>query len=278
MGIPENEVAADNQRRRMDELSTSPVGGVVESAASAVRPALAVGSALVAGGVSATSGLAVAGSIVAGLGIVDWFRKLGSSKVNENLESLGQATEDALNRVESVLREHGASIQEIKARVESAEFKEAMASAALQALRTSQSERLKRMALILANGVKENDLEPESVDDMMRAAVELKEADIILLGKIYESQKTLVEQQRRGEAPFIWHQNLQSYWKEFVNSGKLNPQEHLTYRSSFSRLESAGFVKWIPVAGDYGVGLEIHGLLFEGKRFYERLQEIGTAK
>jgi hypothetical protein len=35
-------------------------------------------------------------------------------------------------------------------------------------------------------------------------------------------------------------------------------------------------VKWIPSAGDYGVGLEIYGLMLEGKKFYERLQEIAV--
>jgi hypothetical protein len=99
MTLPENEVAADNQRRRMEELSKSPVGGVVENVISVASPALVVGSALVASGTTSATGLALAGGIVGGLGIMNWFRELGSSKVNENLEALGQATEDALKRV-----------------------------------------------------------------------------------------------------------------------------------------------------------------------------------
>lgn len=110
---------------------------------------------MIASGASSATGITVAGSVVAGLGIVDWFRKLGAAKVNENLESLGQATEDALNRVERVLSEHGTSIDELKSRLNSQGFKDGMASASLQALRTAQSNRLKRLALILANGVRE---------------------------------------------------------------------------------------------------------------------------
>jgi DNA-binding transcriptional MerR regulator len=268
MGLPDNEVAADNQRRKMEELSDSPAGGVIESAISVAGPTLAVGSALGA------HGLVVASSVVAGLGIIDWFRKLGSSKVNENLEALGQATEDALNRVESTLREHGTSIDEIKARIDSPEFKNGMASASLQALRTTQGDRLKRLALILANGVKEGDLGSESLDDMMRAAVELKDADIVLLGKIYESQKSLLKQSRLNTSN--WFGNVQTYWDEFVKSGALDASKHLVYRSSFSRLDSHGLIQKFREISTAAVGLEPYALLEEGLKFYERLQEIAV--
>jgi hypothetical protein len=59
MSLPENEVAADNQRRRMEKLSKSPVGGVIENVISVASPALAAGSALAVKGATAT-GLAVA--------------------------------------------------------------------------------------------------------------------------------------------------------------------------------------------------------------------------
>jgi hypothetical protein len=154
------------------------------------------------------------------------------------------------------------------------EFAEAISALALRAMYTSVKDRLRRLARIVVNGVKEYDLEPESLDDMMRAAVELKESDIILLGKLYGSQNRILCEP--GMNPQKWHGDIQSEWKRFISSGNLNPREHLGYRSSFSRLESAGFVKWIPSAGDYGVGLEIYGLMLEGKKFYERLQEIAV--
>jgi hypothetical protein len=257
----------------MEGISKSPVGGVIENVISVARPALAVGSALVSNGNRAATGLVVAGSIVGGLGIVDWFRKLGNSKVSENLEALGQATEDALNRVENTIREHGTSIDEIKARIESADFKNGIASAALQALRTTQKARLNRMALILANGVKEKDLESESLDDMMRAAAELKEEDIILLGNLHQWQNHILIE--KGMTPDKWFADIQQAHKQFVESGALKHQDHLRFRSSYTRLESLGLIQEIPsIHNHYGVGYELYALLLEGKKFYERLQEV----
>jgi hypothetical protein len=132
------------------------------------------------------------------------------------------------------------------------------------------------MALILANGVKENDLEPESLDDMMRAAVELKEADIVLLGKIYESQKSLLKQPRSN--PSHWFGEIQTYWDRFVDSGALDASKHLAYRSSLSRLESCGLIQKIRQIDTAAVGLEHYALLEEGMKFYERLQEIAIQR
>jgi hypothetical protein len=258
----------------MEGISKSPVGGVIENVISVARPALAVGSALVASASATTTGLVVAGGIVGGLGIVDWFRKLGSSKVSENLEALGQATEDALNRLENTLREHGTDVDKIKTRIESDEFKNGMASAVLQALRTTQENRLTRMALILANGVKENDLEPESLDDMMRAAVELKETDIVLLGEIYHSQVQIL---KNGGLSSEWSQQVANQWNNDFASSE---QRHLDIRSSLSRLESVGLIGTIRtnVSPDGSFAHQAFGLLLEGKKFYERLQEIAIPK
>jgi hypothetical protein len=273
MVLPENEVAADNQRRRLEEISNSSVGGLVESVISVVRPTVAVGSAVVASGGTVGAGLAVAGGIVGGLGIVDWFRKLGSSKVYENLESLGQATEDALKRVENTLREHGTGIDEIKARIESSGFKEGMASAALQALRTTQGDRLKRLALILANGVKEDDLGPENLDDMMRAAVELTDWDVFVLGKMYESQKHLLLNRNQS---FGWSEQVGHIWTDWNRIFGLNDEQHLKVRSALSRLQSVGLVAEAQTnfVKDGSLARQAFGLLPEGKKFYERLQEI----
>lgn len=276
MGITGNEVSAVNEQRRNEDLGRSRVGDVLSAGASATGTAIAFGTSLVASG---PAGLVVAGSVVAGMGIVDWFRKHGTGKVEENLEALGQATEDAFNRVERVLAEQGKSIEEIQRRFESDDLKQAIASASLQALRTSNERRLRRLALILANGVKEKDLAPESTDDMMRAAIELKDVDIALLGKLYASQnRPLLLQVRKGQSPDNWHGNIQTVWREFIESGALNREEHLSYRSSFSRLESAGLVQHVNDAGMYGVGFDPYALLLEGKRFYERLQEIGMER
>jgi hypothetical protein len=277
MGFPQNEVAADNERRGMEQISKSPVGSVLESAVSLARPALAAASAIVVVGASAGTGLAVAGSVVAGLGIVDWFRKLGAEKVNENLESLGQATEDALNRVERALLEHGTSIDELKSRLNSQGFKDGMASASLQALRTAQSNRLKRLALILANGVREDDLGPESLDDMMRAAVELTDWDIFVLGKMYESQKSLLSNRYQS---YGWSEQVGHIWQDWNRILGVNDEQHLKVRSALSRLQSAGLVAEAQTnfVKDGSLARQAFGLLPDGKKFYERLQEIAVSQ
>jgi hypothetical protein len=277
MGLTGSEVSAVNQQRHNEELSRAPVGGVLESATTLTGAAVTLGTSLVAGGSAA---LVMAGSVVAGMGIVDWFRKLGTSKVDENLEALGQATEDALNRVENFLKEHGTAIGEIKRRLDSDEFRNAMAGASLQALRATQKERLKRLALILANGVKENDLAPESTDDMMRAAIELKDADILMLGRLYPLWKPLLdrmERTKRGRPALMpnLHSEIQNIWHNFGRS--LNPAEQLEYRSFFARLQSHGMIQQVTFSNSE-VGQEPYLLLEEGAKFYERLQEIGVTK
>jgi DNA-binding transcriptional MerR regulator len=279
MSLPQDEVAADNARRRMEEAPKPPVGGVLENAVSLARPALAAASAVVAAGASAGTGLAVAGSVVAGLGTVDWFRKLGTAKVDENLESLGQATEDALNRVERVLLEHGTSIDEINRRLKSQEFKDGMASASLQALRTTQEDRLKRLALVLANGVKDDDLAPESTDDMMRAAVELKDADLRLLGEILEMQRPLFSEEWIGKQVNQRANFLQRIWQEYWNKdqSRYAGYEGVLIMASFARLQSLGMIGPGPDrSAATSPVFSCYWLLPEGKRFYERIQEIAA--
>jgi len=275
MGIVGNEVSAANEQRRNEDLSRSPIGGVLESGASVAGAVLALGTSLTAG----PAGLAVAGSVVAGMGIADWFRKLGSSKVSENLEILGQATEEALDRVEKLLKEHGLAIDEIQGRLGGDELRNAMASASLQALRTTQKERLKRLALILANGVKDNDLSAERNDDMMRAAVELKDADISMLGELYQLWKPLLDRVDRAKGATSsspnFHNEIQNVWHNFGRS--LNPAAQLEYRGSFARLQSHGMIQQVTFSNNE-VGREPYVLLEDGARFYERLQRIGATK
>lgn len=272
MGITGNEVAAVNEQRRDEELTKSSIGDVLGSVTTLTGAAVALGGDLAA---SKPSGLVVAGSVVAAMGIADWFRKLGTGKVEENLDALGKATEDAFNRVERVLAEQGKSIEEIHERFASDDLKQVMASASLHALRTSSEKRIRRLALILANGVKDDDLPVENVDDMMRAAVELKDEDVILLGSLYRWQNHILSE--KGMSPSRWFSDIQSAHKNLVESGVLNPADHLKYRSSYSRLESMGLIQAIPAITNLdGVGYELYALLTEGKKFCEGLKEIGA--
>ncbi len=259
----ENEVAVDNQLRRAERQNQSPVDRILESAESATNA------------ISLTTGLAPIGGIAKAFGVARRFTsELGVATLSENLDHLGNATEAALSRVEKKLEAQGVRVDEIEHLLNGQEFLEGIKAATLQAQRTKDKKRLERMALILANGVAEKDLEPESLDDMMRAAVELKESDIALLGKICDSQAQEMVHQSAGRHPSSWKNNFESIWSQFVDD--LNPQFHLQYRSSLSRMAAMGFLMRADFSRSYGFGLEPHVLLREGAIFYERLQEIST--
>jgi hypothetical protein len=275
MSLTGNEVSADNQQRQYGEITKSPVGDVLQPGIAIAGPAVALSASLLPTG---SVGLAIAGSVVAGMGIVDWFRNLGSSKVSENLEILGQATEDALNRIENSLRLQGKSVEELRNRMDSDEFKTAMATASLQALRTTQRDRLERLALILANGVKDERVSGESIDDMMRAAVELKDADIWLLSEIYAMQSPFMNTQQWVNKPINQKWNdLSGYWQTYwtKNQNRYAGSSGISLMGSFARLESLGMIAPGPNRSSaMSPVAQCYFLLPDGARLYEWLQEI----
>jgi hypothetical protein len=132
-------------------------------------------------------------------------------------------------------------------------FAEAISALALQAMHTSVKDRLKRLARIVVNGVKEGDLEPESLDDMMRAATELSEPDIRLLKELYE------------------HHSVQPM---NMNETGMDKTEFVERLESVAKLQAAAFVHLRTPGGDQGANIVV--LFPRGKKFYERLQEISA--
>ncbi len=131
------------------------------------------------------------------------------------------------------------------------EFAEAISALALRAMHTSVKERLARLARIVVNGVKEDDLEPESLDDMMRAAAELSETDISLLKELYERPSPM---------------NMNE-----TDRGRTDSAERM---GSVAKLQAVAFVQLRTPGLD--MGANIVALLPAGKRFYERLQDIAV--
>jgi hypothetical protein len=132
-------------------------------------------------------------------------------------------------------------------------FAEAISALALQAMHTSVKDRLKRLARIVVNGVKEGDLEPESLDDMMRAATELSEPDISLLKELYE------------------HHSVQPM---NMNETGMDKTEFVERLESVAKLQAAAFVHLRTPGLDQGANIVV--LFPRGKKFYERLQEISA--
>ncbi|MGA2886666.1 MAG: hypothetical protein ABSE51_01340 [Terracidiphilus sp.] len=256
MGQYDSPAEAALARIKSESLSSSSVDGAVEKVAT------------LGGIILEAIGFTGASSSVRFLSTL---KSLAANKDEGNLIYFGEALIDDIRRL---YRLYEGLKQRFDERINSSEFTAVVANATLHITRTNVEKRLKRLAHLIANGVKEGDLEPESLDDMMRAAVELKESDTVLLGKIYESQKSLLKQSRLH--PSNWFGLVQTYWNQFVDSGALDASKHLAYRSSFSRLESHGLIQKFREISTAGVGLEHYALLEEGLKFYEGLQEIAA--
>jgi hypothetical protein len=239
-----------------EEVSTTPGGEFVEIIGDLLKLVGGGGPLGIAGGVS---------------NLLLKVRRLAGASYGSNLI---YAITAVRNDLKTLYDGHETMRRRIESLPADPQFAEAISSLALQAMHTSVKSRLNRLARIVVNGVKEGDLEPESLDDMMRAAAELKDADIVLLGKIYDSQRSILKQPSLG--PTNWFQLIQSRWNVFVDSGALDSSKHLVYRSSFSRLESYGLIQKFREISTAAVGLEPYALLEEGKKFYERLQEMAA--
>jgi hypothetical protein len=139
------------------------------------------------------------------------------------------------------------------------------------------------MALILANGVKRDDLQPESLDDMMRAATELRDIDLKVLNFIFSKQSSLLAGAEKAVDgwPHAWQDSVQKLWQESLRErgSAFTPQMFSggEWRSALSRLQSFGFI--VPVQPNpttNSPGEEPYGLLPHGHRFLEHLREIAV--
>jgi hypothetical protein len=257
MGQLDSPTEAALARIKSENLGSSAVDGAVDKIAN------------LGGMILEAAGLPGASTCI---GFLTALKSLAVNKDEGNLIYFGDALVVDIRRLYRLYEELK---QQFDERIKSAEFSAVVANATLHITRTNVESRLRRLAHIITNSMKDNDLEPESLDDMMKAAVELKEVDIAKLKMLYTHQNSILHQVEIGAAgPDKWHGDIQGVQKDIVNSREQNTREHLKYRSSYSRLESLGLIQRITSAGDYGVGNELYALLVEGKKFYERLQEI----
>lgn len=210
----------------------------------------------------------------AGIGFLSALKNLAANKDEANLIYFGDALIDDIRRL---YRLYGELSQQFDNRIESSEFSTVVANATLHITRTNVENRLKRLAHLISNGVKADDLEPESLDDMMRAAVELTDWDFVVLGKMYESQKQFLTSRNFSHD---WSTNVGNAWTNWNKTFNLGEDQHLKLRSAISRLLSAGLVAEAQTnfVKDGSLARQAFGLLPEGKKFYEWVNEIGEAK
>jgi hypothetical protein len=258
MGQFDSSTEAALARLKSESLSSSPVDGKVE------KVATLGGIILEAIGFTGAS---------ASVRFLSTLKSLAANKDESNLIYFGDALIDDIRRLYRLCEELKDKFDD---RINSPEFNSVVANATLHITRTNVENRLKRLAHLIANGVKENDLEPENLDDMMRAVVELKDSDIILLGKIYDSQALLLNSYRTLSSE--WCQQVASSWSNSFTF--LDSPTQRESRSSLTRLQSEGLIQEVRTmmtpTGD--LRTDPFGLLPEGKKFYERLQEIAVQK
>jgi hypothetical protein len=194
-------------------------------------------------------------------------KSLAANKDEENLIYFAEAVVDDLRRLYSQSADMKRLVEE---QIKSREFNQAVANATLHITRTNVQVRLQRVALLIVNGVKARDLEPENLDDMMRAAVELTEFDLQVLQKIYDAQSGLARSHKLQSSE--WAQQVAFGWAG--NFGFLDTEAWKGARSSLARLQSFGFIQHVTtnVTATGDLRTQPFGLLLEGARFFERVR------
>ena len=256
MGQFDSPTEAAIARLKGEDLSKSPVGNVSEKALN------------LSGILLEMVGFSGASKVT---GLLSALKKLAVNKDEANLSYIAEAILDDLKCLYRMNEEMKNKVEDV---LSSERLDPIVANAILHATRTNIETRLKRLAHIIAHGVKEDDLEPESLDDMMRAAVELTEGDIVLLKAIYEKQIGLLRTGAYLSAE--WSQQVSANWSMHFNH--LDSPEFLHVRSSLARLQSLGLVAPVEtmMSRNGSIAHQPFGMVLEGKKFYERLQGVAT--
>ncbi len=253
----DGELAALRHQREMDALSESP--GVDRVLDVTVKLAEKVG-------------------LPPFMGLFRKALKFGQPSIEKMVDDLESAANEEIRRIWERLEGQAERQKEFEARLNSHEAQVAYLSACFHGLRTSDPRNHSRLALLTINCIFMDDLKPESLDDMMRSAAELRDADIDMLGRLYELWKPLLKRVERAKLATSSSPNFQNEfqngWHRFGHS--LNPTEQLEYRGSFARLQSHGMIQQVMFSNNE-VGREPYVLLEGGAKFYERLRGIGDS-
>jgi hypothetical protein len=259
MGQFDSGGAAALNRIESESLSASPAGRVLSRF-------LGIGSRILE--VAGLHGVADLADLIQDL------KNLAGEKDEANLVYFGKALVEDIHRLYELSIETRKLVDE---HLKSPSFDEVLASATLHITRTNVEERIERVALLIANGIKSRDLESERLDDMMRAAVELTEWDVFVLGKMCDSQKSfMVTRYSSAE----WSEQIGSLWQNWTRIFSVGEDQHLKLRSALSRLQSVGFVTEAQThfVKDGSLATQAFGLLPDGLKFFERTREIKRSK
>jgi len=208
---------------------------------------------------------------LSGMGLFRRALKSGQTPVETLVSQLESAASEEIRRIWEHLKGQEEKLKEFAERLKSQEAQAAFFAAIFHGLRTSDPQKQARLAILTINSVHADAMGSESLDDLMRASVELTDWDIDVLGKMYASQKHLIS---RHSASHDWSEQVGHLWTEWNRTFGLGENQHLKLRSALSRLQSHGLIAEAQTnfVKDGTLARQAFGLLPEGKVFYERLE------
>jgi hypothetical protein len=239
-------------RLKSENLSSSPVDGKVEKIANL-------------GGIILDS-IGFTGSSVP----VKLFSILKSLAANKDEGNLAYFADALIDDIRRLYRLHEELKKQFDERINSPEFNAAVANATLHITRTNVETRLKRLTHLISNGVKGNDLETESLDDMMRAAVELKDYDLHVLNTLLNQQQKTADR-TTGKVDGIINKPI-DVWSALNQSGFYTAENYMVILTSLERLKSVGFCAEIQTMAPSWLPRVMATPL--GEAFLKRIHEI----
>ena len=255
----DGEFAALLHQREMESLSSSLIAEkvVVAAASGAEKLGLPIG------------------------GLIRWALKNGQTPLETIVEQIESSAAAAIARHEKRLDGHDKELKELWEKLLGQEAQTAYRAAVFHGMRTSDPAKHARLGALTINSICADDLIPERLDEVMRAAVELNEHDIRVLKSIYEMQVYFFTPAEMGKPYNFRIDAIRSRWETWWEHYGLT---YLTdggeaFRSSTARLQSTGLIISIgQVHVLAGPSVNDFELLIEGKRFYERLQEVAVSQ
>jgi hypothetical protein len=213
------------------------------------------------------------GVAVASSRLIASLKRLAAGKDESNLVYFAEALIDDLHRLSGSCDDMRRRIDEL---ADSSGFGEAVENATLYITRTNVKNRLRRLARVIVNGVRDGDLQTENVDDMMRLSVTLSEEDVHVLRIVYEMQTDLLSTESQQRAHRV--NQLTRRWQEWWNQHHLEYWgiQGLRFMNSSARLLGEGLVGPLPRSFAGSPTQNDLELSISGMRFYEHLREIAT--
>lgn len=207
---------------------------------------------------------------VPGAGLFAKALKGGQTPVEKVVEQIENGAYKEIARIWMHLEGQDVRQREFESRLQSQEAHGAYLSAILHGLRTSDPKKQVRLGTLTINCIHANETEPETLDDVMRAAVELKDVDILFLGGICRNwgPKTSADGDAPFDTPFMFEKMFE-IWQQLESSQR---KSESVCRGSLARLQAHGLL-YSYYGGGYGSSTQ-YDLLDEGKKFFERVQEI----